>query len=111
VIGLVEVLRVDPVHGDEVLHVGQEDRRLHHGAEIEPGRREHTPQVQLNALDELTGLGIQSDLAGGVHHPLGFDRLRVGADGPRSLVRADRFHTCVSLLSSAGGGVQARPET
>ena len=85
---LVEMLRIDRIHRDEVADVREIHAGAHDIVEAPAGRLENCCEVPKDTLglgrnpsfDDLAGGGILTDLTAEVEETTGFDRLREGAD-------------------------------
>src|SRR5271166_5371979 len=84
-----KMVRVDLVHGGEVVHAFQKDGGLDHLRQRAAGGGQNARDVLQNALglrgdvsgNELLGGGIEGDLAGEKDEAVGLDGLGVRADG------------------------------
>lgn len=96
--GRGEILRINLVHGGEVLHVFQKDNGFDDVAEAGAGGSEDGLEVFKRAGgllgdaagNKLTGRGIEGDLAGGIDEIAQANGLGVGSNGARSPGSGDR---------------------
>ena len=112
---VAEAPRVDGIHGREVFGADEIHGHANDVGELETGRREDRLQIVEDALgrlldpaaDELSGRGVERDLAGSEEESAFDDRLRVGADRLRGAVGRDELHSAKSMVQGSKFKVQS----
>ena len=112
------------IHGGEIPHVCEEDRRLDHVRKAEAGCLEYSRSVEKAlpgllpdpAFREGSGRRIYRKLASNEHKSAArIDCLAVRSDGRRGLVCLDRFHgsviMCIRVHGRPGSGTWRNPGT
>jgi hypothetical protein len=102
--------RVHLVDAREILHVHQENRRLHHVAPTGTGLRQNGAEVPEDLLrlrddvarDDLGAGRVKGDLAGGKEKAVRNGALGVGSNGSRGLIGVQRLESQRVLLCVTG---------